>query len=613
MSFLLNPTPPHIPLLFLSMDTDSIDYGMEYDEDSLEETQQTQSTQQASQPPESDTVDEHLWGYLQPCSAALTRIDFWRIHPKYSIGRNTETNQVVLPGFKVSNSHCIISWDGVDSSRGGVLVTDLSSNGTFINGEKIGKQKTRILNEGNEIAFGTSIPQPQNNGLEDYRFVYRHVAGGPPTSGLYANYDIGLELGKGSFATVRKAVHRETGTWYAVKMIGAAKTVRQSGGGGRDRNATFAREIHIMEQLEHRNICKLVETFFQDDGSVNLVLELVEGGDLLEYILKTGTGVEELPARDITYQICDALAYIHSKGITHRDLKPENVLLTRDNPPLIKVADFGLAKVVDSLTMLRTMCGTPSYLAPEVVTDAPDGYDNLVDSWSVGVIVFSMLTNQGPFQDEDGHESVKARILNRHVEWEVLNHTKYPLSIEAKRFIGRLLEDNPRQRMSLTSGLSHPWLRQHTPFHGFVEDILISDTTEDVSMVEQNPEPLPPIPPAPVPPMPPVQHQPALDTYGPGPSRTRLQRRQLVEEGEAPVPELPEELIAYALRGSPRGNKKRVRSEFTPLPEEVPDAEMSSERARNGGRRSTTSSPSDGQSSEGRPRRTTRGKVARKD
>jgi serine/threonine/tyrosine protein kinase RAD53 len=83
------------------MDTDSVDYGMEYDEDSLEETQQTQSTQQASQAPE-DPVDEHLWGYLQPCSAALTRIDFWRIHPKYAIGRNTETNQVVLPGFKVS-------------------------------------------------------------------------------------------------------------------------------------------------------------------------------------------------------------------------------------------------------------------------------------------------------------------------------------------------------------------------------------------------------------------------------------------------------------------------------------------------------------------------------
>lgn len=202
---------------------------------------------------------------------------------------------------------------------------------------------------------------------------------------------------------------------------------------------------------------------------------------------------------------------------------------------------------------------------------------------------------------------MKARILNRHVEWEVLNHTKYPLSEEAKHFIVRLLENSPRRRMSLTAALQHPWLRQHTPFHGFVEDILISDTTEDVSMVEQNPEPLPPTPP-----MPPVQHQPALDTFGPVPSRTRLQRRQHVEEGEAPVPELPEELIAYALRGSPRGNKKRVRSEFTPLPEELPDAEMSS-RATNGRRRSTASSPSDGQSSEGRPRRTTRGKVARKD
>lgn len=101
--------------------------------------------------------------------------------------------------------------------------------------------------------------------------------------------------------------------------------------------------------------------------------------------------------------------YIHNKGIAHRDLKPENVLLTRDDPPIVKVADFGLAKVVDSLTALRvcqtisplssvyssiflqTMCGTPSYLAPEVVNQVQnEGYSHLVDSWSVGVIVFSM-------------------------------------------------------------------------------------------------------------------------------------------------------------------------------------------------------------------------------
>ena len=90
--------------------------------------------------------------------------------------------------------------------------------------------------------------------------------------------------------------------------------------------------------------------------------------------------------------MCDALSYVHSMGICHRDLKPENVLLTADEPPMVKVADFGLAKVIDSMTMLRTMCGTPVYLAPEVVNQTPDneGYDQVVDSWSVGVIVFSM-------------------------------------------------------------------------------------------------------------------------------------------------------------------------------------------------------------------------------
>lgn len=88
-----------------------------------------------------------------------------------------------------------------------------------------------------------------------------------PTEGLYAHYDLGIELGKGSFATVRKAIHRATGQWYAVKMIAASKAVRN--GGQTSRNSTFAREISIMEKLEHPNICKLVEVFFQEDNSIS--------------------------------------------------------------------------------------------------------------------------------------------------------------------------------------------------------------------------------------------------------------------------------------------------------------------------------------------------------
>ncbi|KAF8200853.1 CAMK/RAD53 protein kinase [Pholiota molesta] len=490
-----------------------------YDEDSQESEQtQTQSTQQGSQQPD-PVVDSHLWGYLQPCSAALTRIDFWRVHPSYTIGRNTENNQVVLPGFKVSSLHCVISWDGKDNDKSSVIVQDLSSNGPMqINGEKIGKNRTRILHDGNEIAFGASYPQHQNNGLEDYRFVYRHTACGSPSHGLYANYDLGIELGKGSFASVKKAIHKYSGTWYAVKMISAAKTVRQSGS---SRHATFAREISIMEKLEHRNICKLVEVFFHDDNSINLVLELVEGGDLLEHILKT-----ELNSRDITYQMCDALAYIHSKGITHRDLKPENILLTLDKPPLIKVADFGLAKVVDSLTMLRTMCGTPSYLAPEVIKEPANGYDNLVDSWSIGVIVFSMLTNQGPFI-EDENVDVRTRILTRRVDWGALE--PHELSIEAVDFIHQLLQPRPTRRMSLTNALHHEWLRQHFPFHGVTQP---DEIAIDAPMMHEEPE---------------YREQYIAVEANVGNARRpgRLVRRHVSEE-EDNLPELSAEMIAYA-------------------------------------------------------------------
>ncbi|KAF9497953.1 kinase-like protein [Pleurotus eryngii] len=432
-----------------------------------QETQEeTQSTQPASQ--REGTMDAHLWGYLQPCNAALTRMDFWKIRPKYTIGRNHDGNEIILPGFKISNYHCVIMWDGKEDRTSCVTVQDLSSNGTFINGTKIGRGNTKILREGSELAFGTCTPQIVNGGIEDYRFVYRHLAAGPPTEGLYKYYDLCNELGKGSFATVMKAVHLATGEWVAIKMIqdkkaNAAGTNANADGNGTTRHQAFMREISIMEQLKHPNICELKEVYMQPNGDINLVLELVEGGDLLDYIL-TRHGLAEDDAKHITYQICDALAYIHSLGVAHRDLKPENILLTSDTPPRVKVADFGLAKVVDSLTMLRTMCGTPSYLAPEVVKQQnAEGYDNLVDSWSVGVIVFSMLTNAGPFIEDENQRDIRMRIIERQIDWDTLYNSN--VSQEAQSFIRSLLVDNPTRRMTLTDALHHPWLQSYTPVY----------------------------------------------------------------------------------------------------------------------------------------------------
>ena len=139
-----------------------------------------------------------------------------------------------------------------------------------INGSRVQKGHTRIMRDGNEIAFGS--PMPQQNPLEDYRYIYRHLAPLELT-GIHAHYDMAHELGKGSFATVMKAMARETGEWWAVKIIhgnkvrGGNNTNQNQNGGGNQYLQSFAREISILETLDHPNICRLRETFVPEDGS----------------------------------------------------------------------------------------------------------------------------------------------------------------------------------------------------------------------------------------------------------------------------------------------------------------------------------------------------------
>ncbi|KAI0646003.1 kinase-like domain-containing protein [Trametes meyenii] len=413
------------------------------------ETQQpTQSTEQASQPQDAAAINPTLWGSLIPCSPAVSRIDFDKSQKRYRIGRcpDEKKTDIILDGIKISWQHCTIEWDGDEGPHSAVKVMDLSSNGTFINGEKIGKGQSRLLREGNEIAFGTCTPQPKEGGVHDYRFIYRHKGYGEPTTGLHKHYDLLHEVGKGSYASVMKALHREDGQWYAIKIIQENKLPAEwraamaHGHPATEESRRFLREITILKRLDHKNIC--------------LVLEFVAGGDLLGYLLlkeRQGRRLTESQVQHIIYQICDALA-----GIAHRDLKLENVLLTKDDPPIVKVADFGLAKVVDTFTMLHTMCGTPVYLAPEVVGQRPDGYDQVVDSWSVGMIMFITLTmDREPFLNDDRNADVKARVQNRDINWALLR--KRHISEEGEDFIHKLLERDPQKRMTLEDACNHPW------------------------------------------------------------------------------------------------------------------------------------------------------------
>ncbi|KAF9029586.1 kinase-like domain-containing protein [Rhodocollybia butyracea] len=429
------------------------------DADGELEVQTQEMTQKVSsqEQEKDDEFDENLWAMLVPMTKEIKQIDLFKPKSLYRFGRNSTHNSIVFPGYKISNKHAEICWDGHSSKESIIKLTDLSSNGTYINGSKVGKGHSAILTDGVEVAFGSTTTSPANP-LEDYRFIFRHAASGKrPKDGFYGLYDTSYQLGRGTFASVIKCLERSTGIMWAAKLFSNPINVGSNSNLASKTDTMVSREISILQKLSHPNICFLKDTFILPEGKLVLVLELIEGGDLLEYIL-SNAGVKM--TQHIIYHLCLALSYVHSLGIAHRDLKPENVLLTKDDPPNVKVADFGLAKATDSQTMLKTMCGTPAYLAPEVVQQANmEGYDNLVDSWSVGVIVFSMITNASPFVEDETQPDIRLRIATRKVDWNILKEKTSNQDLIA--FIAALLTNDPQARMTLTGALEHPWLQDY--------------------------------------------------------------------------------------------------------------------------------------------------------
>ncbi|KAI0701142.1 Pkinase-domain-containing protein [Cerioporus squamosus] len=435
----------------------------------VEEQEPTQSTQQSTQSPSQGTsqgdpqlMDTGVWGSFIPVNNAnpfVKRIDFLKPKRTYTLGRSHRDETVDVSFrycLRMSHKHCVIEWDGEETSTSAVLVRDLNSlNGTYIRGTRIGKNECRLLRDGDEVSFA---PDSKGRPREDYRFTFRHMACKErPREGLYESYDVHCVLGRGAYATVVKALHRRENKWYAVKMFSGDRlrellSVTMSGGSERRMAATAAhlrREVRILQGLHHPYVCKLKEAFFEG-YSVSIVLDLAKGGDLMSYVLRHEVLLEP-EGQYFTYQICDALKYIHNQGIAHRDLKPENVLLTDDAPPMVKLADFGLASVIDSLSVLQTRCGTPAFVAPEVLDDSTEGYDKVVDSWSLGVMLFMMLTRTTPFTDTSSNEP----------DWRLLQ--EFNVSVTGVDFIRRLLEYTPRARMTPAQALDHAWIAEQGP------------------------------------------------------------------------------------------------------------------------------------------------------
>ncbi|CAN8295922.1 unnamed protein product [Cochlearia groenlandica] len=277
------------------------------------------------------------------------------------------------------------------------------------------------------------------------------------------NYEMGRTLGEGSFAKVKYAKNSITGVIAAIKILDRDKILRHK------MVEQLKREISTMKLIKHPNVVEIIEVM-ASKTKIYIVLELVNGGELFDKIAQQGR-LKEDEARSYFQQLINAVDYCHSRGVYHRDLKPENLIL--DANGVLKVSDFGLSAFSPQVRedgLLHTACGTPNYVAPEVLSDK--GYDGAAaDAWSCGVILFVLMAGYLPF-DEPNLMTLYKRICKSEFNcppW---------FSPGAKRVIKRILDPSPITRMSIAELLEDEWFKKgYKPpsFDQDDEDINIDD------------------------------------------------------------------------------------------------------------------------------------------
>ncbi|KAH0517993.1 Serine/threonine-protein kinase DCLK1 [Microtus ochrogaster] len=258
-------------------------------------------------------------------------------------------------------------------------------------------------------------------------------------------YKVGRTIGDGNFAVVKECVERSTAREYALKIIKKSKC--------RGKEHMIQNEVSILRRVKHPNIVLLIEEM-DVPTELYLVMELVKGGDLFDAITSTSKYTER-DASGMLYNLASAIKYLHSLNIVHRDIKPENLLVYehQDGSKSLKLGDFGLATIVDG--PLYTVCGTPTYVAPEIIAET--GYGLKVDIWAAGVITYILLCGFPPFRGSgDDQEVLFDQILMGQVDFPPPYWDN--VSDSAKELINMMLLVNVDQRFSALQVLEHPWV-----------------------------------------------------------------------------------------------------------------------------------------------------------
>ena len=278
------------------------------------------------------------------------------------------------------------------------------------------------------------IPESASKGLE-------HEA-------KITDFEILKELGSGSYGNVYLVKHKKTGAEYAIKAIDKRNKTNQ------EEKPYFRREVEVMYKIHHPNVVKLYG-HFEDNNYCYFIMEYISKGNV--YNLLPTDKKKRLSTKvcaNIIKDVISAVYFLHNMKppIIHRDIKPENVLLSEGL--VAKLTDFGWSNYIQEDEKRTTVCGTPIYLAPEILQEK--GHDEAVDIWCIGVLLFELVTASVPFQGND-IDTLKDNILKLKITWPK------DINTDAKNLIMKILKLEPKQRLPLEEMLKHPFITKFVP------------------------------------------------------------------------------------------------------------------------------------------------------
>eukprot|EP00047_Mylnosiga_fluctuans_P006629 m.248100 g.248100 ORF g.248100 m.248100 type:complete len:469 (+) comp15624_c0_seq1:34-1440(+) len=443
-----------------------------------------------TQPTESQPVasreEPPAWGRLLPEARDQKP---WELRENmYTIGRNRNCDLVLnLP--VISNHHCkifrvlqnsqVMAGDQQPQEML-VLVEDTSSNGTFVNGNAVGKGGRCVLQSGDRISFSS-----REKSSTAYIFYVRSSAGKESES---LPYHLLKKLGSGAWGEVFLCVQKDSGERLAAKVISRKKL------GGSTSKDRVLQEFEILRGLNHANVIG-VRDLIELPQSLYIILEWARGGDLFD-LIAAEKHLSEPDAKFLLYQLVNAVAYLHAHGVVHRDLKLENILLDRKGPrAVVKVTDFGLARLAGPASFMKTACGTPAYQAPEVLRTSlggtgpgNKGYSAAVDIWSLGVVLFVCLGGYSPFADDSDPEDSRMaeRILSG--TYSLFGPYWRDVSADMRALVSKMLKVDPAERLALAEMRQLP-IMQDPDIQGAIDAMIHTPVIRSASGEEMPPPP----------------------------------------------------------------------------------------------------------------------------